>query len=153
MDLIPEKCHFPRSHRPCLERDLSLPPHVHLCVQEGREHRRGLGSVQSVVGIQGPQSPSHQGPGLGALKKALLRSSLCSQVAFLGALCSQCSQWLFFFFFFFQMTLNLPSNKNKYVCLFPGPLTALSWPHDLGGIDGPVSLRNQVHLLLKVVSK
>lgn len=42
-----------------------------------------------------------------------------------------------FFFFFSQMTLNLPSNKNKYVCLFPGPLTALSWPHDLGGIDGP----------------
>lgn len=48
------------------------------------------------------------------------------------------------------MTLNLPSNKNKYVCLFPEALTALSWPRDLGRIDGPASLGSRVHLLLKV---
>lgn len=59
LGLHPKTCHL---H--CLERDTPLPPHVdtqHLRVGRRRAQTRP-GKGPRVVGIQGPQSPSHQGP-------------------------------------------------------------------------------------------
>lgn len=91
------------------------------------------------------RAPSHQG----TLKKGTL-SSLISQRAFYSVPTAS------------QSSVALPAPSKCLsaclqiiinMCVYSlGPLTAPSWPHDLGGIDGTVSPGSQVHLLLKVVS-
>ena len=129
LDLIRVKNYSPRSTF-LAQRDLSLPPHMHHVSWRERAQtwpRRACWALGD--------------PGQVPQRRRLFRSSLCSQEACPLLTSPQ------------KMTLNLPSNKNKYVCLFPEPLTALSWPRDLGRIDGPASLGSRVHLLLKVVSQ
>lgn len=136
LDLIPLKSHSPRSTF-LAQRDLSFPPLMHHVSRRERAQawpRRGR------------ERAGHSGPGPGAPKKKTFQELSLLPTGFYRCplLTSPPPK---------KMTLNLPSNKNKYVCLFPEPLTALSWPRDLGRIDGPASLGGPVHLLLKVVSQ
>ena len=128
----PRKELFPQKHLPCSKRPLLTTPHAPR-VLEGESADV---AKESMLGTRGP------GPGA-PKKKTFQELSLLPRGFYRCPLLTSPQ----------KMTLNLPSNKNKYMCLFPEPLTALSWPRDLGRIDGPASLGSRVHLLLKVVSQ
>lgn len=51
-----------------------------------------------------------------------------------------------------QMTVDSSSNKNKYVCLFPGACDGAEPPRGVGGIDGPVPPASRAHLLPTLAS-
>lgn len=51
-----------------------------------------------------------------------------------------------------QMTVDSSSNKNKYVCLFPGACDGAEPPRGVGGIDGPIPPASRAHLLPTLAS-